>query len=116
MENHLQAFHMTSPFNLICVQVTVPMAAEMEDYQAKLSAFLIGSMATGATARVHDPVTGLLTRFNDGTTNVDRPDEPTGTSAIVDAGLNLLTAWQSSISAAVGVVTWTQMRLKGEVI
>ena len=95
MENHLQAFHMTSPFNLIRVQVTTPTMAEKEDYQAELAAFLVGSKATGAINHVHDPGTGLLSQFNDGTNDIDRPVEPTGTSAIVDAGLNLLTAWQA---------------------
>ena len=95
MGNHLQAFHMTSTFNLICVQVTIPTAVEIEDYQAKLSAFLVGSKVATAVNHVHDPGTGLLSCFNDGTSNIDRPNEPTGTSAIVDAGLNLLMAWQA---------------------
>ena len=95
MENHLEAFHMTSPFFLVHVQVTLPTARAREDYESELTAFLLVAKATGIASRTYDPDSGLLSQFNDGTNDIARPAEPAGTSTIVDAGTNLLTAWQT---------------------
>ena len=93
MKEHLQAFFMDSVFNLLAMQVTGALTENQRlEYSARILAFTTDALAAESAnvARITRDADGLITSYNDGTNDVNRPAAPATGTTVVSLDHNLL--------------------------